>query len=223
MTPPPRECLAFDAGASRTGIAWVRVDEHGWFHVALGHHLLNDDRYLLAIIADAGRRGAMFASETLIGWAYQACRVQGLVETARAEGRLLELARAAGGEPVKLAAKDWRGELCRSGTASNEQIRIVVEGLCKTMPTLPCRAREHVLDAAGLGIVAIARAHGRSVRLPPAVSVALFHQQAVEKATRAERKARGETTPKERRSLTRAQSGRRSAAGKRSWAARRSV
>jgi hypothetical protein len=230
MTNPTRIALAADPGPTRSALALVTVDDAGWFHIGLGHHIDNEDRYLRSVIAHAATNGALFAIESIFGFAYEAKRVQALCETTRMEGRLMEIIRAAGAASHLVPAREWRGELCGTETPSDEQVRIVVEGLCRTIPTIRAEARAHVYDAAGLAIVAIARGMRRRVVLPPAVRIALMAQQAVDQAARtakrAAKKARAAAgLPPEtaRRSITRAQSGRRSAAGKRSWAARRST
>lgn len=166
--------------------------------------------------------GALVAVEQLIGYAYEAKRVQALIETARVEGRLIEVARRRGFEPVLIAAKEWRGALCRSESASDDQVRIVVEGLLHGIPALRAVERPHVYDAAGLAIVALARAAVLPLCLPAPVETALWRQQQAEKSARTAARAAGGAA-KEPRGMTRLQRGRRSEGGRKGRGRRRST
>jgi Holliday junction resolvasome RuvABC endonuclease subunit len=223
--PPPAivaRALGIDPGPTRTAVAVVVVDASGRFAIELGMHVMSHDPWLRAVMRDVARRGGTAAQEGLVGYAYEAKRVQALVETARAEGRFLEAAAAAELPITEIGAREWRGELCRAENASDEQIRIVVEGLCVTRPTLRADARAHVYDAAGVAIVHLARRFRRRIALPSRVEIALARQQAADKHSRTvkradtiARAAAGLPPAGEKRSITRAQSKRRSDAQKR--------
>lgn len=229
-------CFAVDCGPTRSGAALVELAD-GWHRILWGGHPESRGAELLTQIRSAARVGAIFAIERLQGYAYEAKRVAQLIETAQAEGLidgaaaeiyLQEAAdRALTGRPplprlapLPITARDWRGELCRSSTASDAQIRLVVEGMCPVRPTLKAEVRPHVWDAAGLAIVALARENGRPVVLPPSVSAGLHNLQVDEKRSRAARKARGEPLGAETRWPTKAQRERRGAAAKRGWVTR---
>jgi len=234
--------FAIDPGPTRSGAALVELREDGWVHIVWGGHVESAGAELRQHMRSAARVGAIVAIEHLHGYAYQAKRVAQLLETAQAEGEIRGRAEqnwveaaadpmcaahalvVAGAlpSPRAIEAVDWRGELCRSKTASDEQIRVVVEGICPVRPTLKADARPHVYDAAGLAIVALARANNRRIELPASVNRALHLQQEAEKAKRAERKAAGlPAVDATKRSATRAQSARRSEAARRGWAERK--
>lgn len=202
----------------------------GWPAILWGGHVESHGPELRTQLVAAIQRGALIAIEHLQGYAYEANRVAQLIETGHAEGRILErtlaiieAARPAGrvSKVREITASDWRGALCRTERASDEQIRLVVEGLCKVRPVVKADARPHIWDAAGLAIVALARENGRAIHLPPAVSAALHVKQQEEKADRADKKARGTVTALQKRFPTRKQSERRSAAAKAASAARK--
>lgn len=240
--------FAVDPGPTRSGAALVELLESGWLAILWGGHVENHGPELAAQIASAARADVFFVCEKLEGYAFQASRVAQLMETAKAEERIVrdvEIAIeraaierrarsvAASGLPnpfpalpttalARVTAGDWRGELCRSKTASDAQIRLVVEGLCPVRPALKADARPHVYDAAGLGIVALARANGRRIELPASVSSALHVMQVSEKADRSARRAKGlPAVEKTKRSPTRAQTARRSEAAKAGWSKRK--
>lgn len=213
--------LGIDSGSTRSGLAMVRLDPDGWLHIDHGAHLDNEADAIRWLVTNCHQRLGVVALERIHGFAYEAKRVQALIETARFEGRMLELCRVLKTKVVAFAAREVRGELCRSPTASDEQVRIVVEGLTKTRPVLSAEARPHVYDAAAAAILAIVRGSGRKLLLPKAVEQALFLAQRQERAARgAKKKAGAPEAPK--RVLTRAQRSRRSAASTKAWAERRS-
>lgn len=228
--------LGIDAGGTRSGIALVRLDPQGWMHIDYGAHLDNESDAIRRAIVDCTQRLGVVAIETLVGFAYEAKRVQALVETARFEGRVLELCRMLGesrrlqttgiedelartATVAQYSAGEVRGALCRSRTASDEQVRIVVEGVTLTRPQLLAVARPHVYDAALTAIYTIGRSLAHGWHLPPAVEQRLHEQRERERASRAAKKAAG-APPAEKRSPTRAQSKRRSEAATRAWRGR---
>jgi hypothetical protein len=162
--------------------------------------------------------------ERLIGFAYEAKRVQALIETARQEGHVEELASHGPYRLVRGAsAAEVRGWLCRAPQASDEQVRVVVEGLAPTRPAMLAVDRPHIYDAAAVALFAMHEHLGRRLVLSSALERALFDQQQKDQSSRAakrEAKANGTFVP-EKRSLTRAQSQRRSAASKQAWAIRK--
>jgi hypothetical protein len=151
-----RLAFAVDPGPSRSGAAIVELLDSGWLSIVWGGHVENHGPELRQQIANAARLDALFVCEKLEGYAYQASRVAQLMETAKAEERIVrdielaidaaavehrERSVAVSGLPnplpivrtcalARVTAGDWRGELCRSKTASDAQIRLVVEGLC---------------------------------------------------------------------------------------------
>lgn len=238
MIPPVTLCFAVDPGPTRSGCALVRLEPTGWPSILWGGHVDSNGTEIRTQLRSAATQGAIIAIEHLQGYAYQAKRVAALIETGQAEGLIkglaeLELREAfiddklAGRSvsasrlgPRQLTASDWRGALCRSATASDAQIRLVVEGLCKVRPAPKADARPHIWDAAGLAIVALARENGRAITLPPALSGALHQLQVEEKGERADRKARGTVEALQKRFPTRKQTENRAAAAKRGWQTR---
>jgi Holliday junction resolvasome RuvABC endonuclease subunit len=212
--------LGIDSGATRTGVALVRLDPSGWLHIDQGAHLDNESDALRWMVTNTHQRLGAIAIEQIVGFAYEAKRVQALVETARFEGRMLELCRFLKAQVSAFAAGEVRGELCRCRTAGDDQVRIVVEGLTKTRPALTADVRPHVYDAAAAAILAIIRATGRPLVLPPAVNAALHASQRDAKARRAAKRAGNELVAVPRK-LTRAQSKRRSDAATKAWTGRR--
>jgi Holliday junction resolvasome RuvABC endonuclease subunit len=230
--------LAADPGPTRSGVAVVSFDGRR-FELRHGAHLrfgggviaagvhepiagLADVEFLLDDLVEAG---GVFAVEELVGWAYEAKRVQALVETGRIEGRFILAAIARGLVPRLVPAKDWRGALCRSETASDEQVRVMVEGLIPDVPHFRCEERPHIYDAAGLAIVALCREAGVQIPRTPELEQALVLQQAADKSARAAKRAKkaaGELAP-EQRGMTRGQRARRRAGAKQGWATRRST
>ncbi len=209
--------LALDPGPSRTGAALVELPPGAsWPRVLRAGHLELDQA--LAWVAEAVQWQQRVAVEMIVGYAYQASRVAGLVETARVEGRLMEAARGGPHDCLAMPAAEWREQLCGSRTASDDQVRVVVEGTARGIPKLGYRERPHVYDAIGLGIVALWRAHAplgphRQVKLPDAVLRALFRVQSDERQARSSKPAK----PAAKRAPTRAQSKRRSDAAKAAW------
>lgn len=203
--------LAVDPGPSKSGAAVVEL-VGGWPTVLRAGHL---ERWELEVwLVQAVADHTFLAIEEIQGYAYEAKRVAQLVETARVEGWIAgRWFIGSQRPPLCTAAADWRQRLCGSRTASDEQVRIVVEACARGIPRVGCRARSHVLDAVGLAIDAIARLSGRALDLPPAAARALLLQQQTEKLGRGLRAVT-------KRAPTRAQSARRSAAAKRGWAGR---
>lgn len=218
---PTTVALGIDIGPTRSGAALVELDANGWVHIVWGGHVETAGRELRQQIENVRRIDAVFAVETIQGFAYQSSRVAQLIETARAEGDVIRMAVDMGLSAERFTAPEWRGELCRSKTASDDQIRIAIEGICITRPTLKADARPHVYDAAGVAIVALARELGRKLVLPAHIEMEIHRQREREKSIRESRKARGEVAPAEKRRPTRAQTKKRSEASKKSWEARR--
>lgn len=215
------KALGLDPGSSRTGFAWIEIRADGWPSLISGAHAENDGAEIANQLRAAAQGGHLVAVEQIV-MAFRRGSQIALIEAAKAEEGIVRDARSLGANVVRLTAHDWRGELCRSKTASDEQIRIVIEGMCPVRPALKADARPHVYDAAGVAIVALARALGRRIELPPSVSQALALQQLEERARRGARKAAGLTAvAAEKRRPTRAQTKRRSEVGKRAWAGRK--
>lgn len=209
--------LALDPGPTRTGAALLELSPSGWPLVLRAGHL--DRRELEVWLVEAQQLGRTVAVEQVQGYAYEASRVAQLVETARAEGWIDGRVRGAS-RLLWASAAEWREQLCGSKVASDDQIRLVVEGLACGLPHVGSRERPHVMDAVGLGIVALARLGDVTIRTPEAVLRALLRLQAEEKLGRQLKRASGSSTQTEKRRPTRSQTARRSAAAKRGWAGR---
>ncbi len=215
----PVEIVAIDVGPTRCGVAHVRALGLGKFRVVAGAHVEFASPWLNALLRSAAQRGAAAALEVLVGYAYEAKRVAQLIETARVEGRLLERVHALGARQVETrSAGEWRGALCGSPRATDAQVRIAVEGLCTVAPALGSDEREHVLDAAGLGVVVLSGLRREAIRLPSSVQLALIRQRAADAELAAAKRARGAS--KTKRAPTVAQRERKSRAAKAAWARR---
>ncbi len=124
-------------------------------------------------------------------YAFNQGRVKEMVRTARMEGQLLALARAAGIEPMTCSAGEARGELCRAANASDAQVALVVEALVEGAPRDMRKAdRQHVYDACLYGLVGLTRL-GARFKLPPEAERALHVLRAQERAKAA---AKGKAT-----------------------------
>jgi hypothetical protein len=214
--------LGFDPGPTYSGIARV-VYEGGQFRITYGAHLDNSTDAWRHWVSVTQREGGIVALESIHGYAYEAKRVQALNETTRQEGRIEERAKVIGVQLIPLPAGKVRGVLCRAPNASDEQIRVVIEGITAARPHVLAEQRAHIWDAAGAAIVAIVERLKLPLRLPGAVELALLQQKEADKVKRSakrEAKANGTFVP-EKRSLTRAQTQRRSAASKQAWAIRK--
>ncbi|WP_437309939.1 hypothetical protein [Sorangium sp. So ce388] len=229
--------LAFDPGPTRQGVAVVSFDGRrfemrygahlrfgGGFTAAGAHEPLFGAGQVDALLDDIAEARGIVVIEQIVGFAYDQYRVQALVETSRTEGRLLELARARGIEPLFLEALDVRGELCRTRKASDGQVRVVVEGMLHGIPAhLTEEQRVHIYDAAALGMVALCRVARVKMPRTPEVEAALVRQKALDEVARAAKRAKkaaGEL-PSEKRGLTRGQRARRRAGAKHGWETRR--
>lgn len=177
--------FAIDPGPAKCGAAVVRCVD-GWTEVVKAGHIERDK--LSGWLAESSKCGHILAIEQLAGYAYAPTRVAHLIETARMEGWIM--GRWAGGLPFVVPASKWRGELCGSPTAGDEQVRIVVEALARSVPKLGYRERPHVLDAIGLGIAVLSRLTQVRTSLPPEAARALLLRQHVEKAARRRKPSR---------------------------------
>jgi Holliday junction resolvasome RuvABC endonuclease subunit len=204
--------LGLDSGPSKSGAALVRLDDAGWPHIEIGGHYENDSPELRRLIQRAAMVRATVGVEHVVH-AFSKKNEAAIIETARVEGRFEERAIGYGATVVQIEARSWRGQLTGSPRASDKQIRIAIEGLCKTLPGGKAVEREHVYDAAGVAIAALAIRTGRAVSVPAAVMAQVHAQREYERATRGQK---AET----KRSPTRAQTKRRSKAAKAAWAAR---
>jgi Holliday junction resolvasome RuvABC endonuclease subunit len=213
-------CLGIDPGATRSGLSLVRLDPNGWLNIDYGAHVDNETDAWRQMVTSTIQRGGVIVLEMIVGYAYDAFRVQPLVETGRMEGRVLELVRLLKGKVITVEALDVRGRLCRSRKASDAQVQIVVEGVTRGRPAhLTQEAKTHIYDAAAAAIDQIAQASGRPLVVPAEVEARLHLQREADKVERAARRAGGGEKPK--RSLTRAQSERRSKGAKQAWAIRK--
>lgn len=224
---------AFDPGPTYTGWALLywdgRVPHYvdgghipfggGFVRAADGSVEPDTSARVRALMEDAARVGGVIAIEQIVGYAYDAKRVQALLETTRIEGDLKRLARSLGITPFFVTCKAARGLLCRAETASDAQVAIVVEALVHGAPKhLAKDRRQHIYDAALYGLGALWR-RGVRLTLSPEAETELFRQQAADKAARAQKRVktlRGEVSP-ETWKPTREQRRRRVAGTQKSW------
>lgn len=212
--------LALDPGPTRIGAALLELPPMAsWPRVIRAGHVELDEARRW--VAEAVALGHHVAVETIVGYAYQASRVAGLVETARVEGRLLEAAKRLDERLLHaVEASVWRESMLGTRTPSDDQIRVVVEGVVRDIPQLGCRVRPHAYDAMGLALYVMAKERsGRGAfQLPPETARKLFLLQQQEKAERA-----AKPPQKTKRAPTRSQTTRRSQAAVAAWAKRRAV
>lgn len=211
--------LALDPGPTRIGAALLELlPMASWPRVLRAGHVELDEARRW--VAEAVALGHHIAVETIVGYAYQASRVAGLVETARVEGRLLEAAKRLDERLLHaVEATVWREAMLGTRTPSDDQIRVVVEGVVRDIPQLGHKVRPHAYDAMGLALYVMAKERFRSgaFRLPPETARKLFLLQQQEKAERAS----GSRPKKTKRAPTRSQTTRRSQAAVAAWAKRR--
>ena len=186
--------LALDPGATRTGVAAIGLSPMGWGHIIFGGHLENDGPEIHAWLRaaclplEAGGLDCPIAVEEIVGEVYKGRTGAHLMEACKAEGAFVDFARRQLATLYRIPARTWRAELCRAQGASDAQVRIAIEGCFKTIPPMKAEVRPHVYDAAGLGLVVLARYGGRTLRLPPAVEAAIHLQRERERVAR-ERKS----------------------------------
>lgn len=149
--------LAIDPGTRRHG--WCLLSREGSGPVEpvyWGHDDI--DRVLREV-----QTASLVVIETPGGYAYSAARVSGLLETAHSAGLLHGVAVTSGARVSRCTAETWRRALTGSGQASDGAIetaltRYVAAGQLARLPETRLRAElAHVLDACGLGLVALTR------------------------------------------------------------------
>lgn len=195
-------CQATDPGPTRSGSAYLEATSDGRINVLRGWYLAHSRQRFGGEIEWLRRQGGFFVLETIRGQVYNARRTAQLFETKEVEGRMAETCEANGLEPVRLTAPEWRQELCGDKSASDEQVRLVVELICGDevvvghgpggvpikekvlLPSLSSDHRAHVYDAIGLGIVALSRALKMPLRLPAYVLQKLDALRASERGHR---------------------------------------
>lgn len=150
--------LGIDPGPTRCGWALVEIDgARPPAFVAGGHHPAED---LRAQIDKADR----VALEWLAPGLFERARHDSLIDTARVEGGLLWLLRAIDAPLIKLSAGQWRGDVCRNSSASDDLIAEVVGRRVTGLRALSATERAHVFDAIGV-VLAAACGPGEQVRL----------------------------------------------------------
>lgn len=158
-------CLFVDVGPTRSAYAHVVALLTGQ-PVVKGVWFLEYDRAwiqgrLADMVAHAPYRDsswATFAIETIGGEVYAGRSAAQLFETKRVEGRIAAVAEADGITPLQVAANDWRKTLVGNTHASNAQIAAAVRGIMgDTLPVMPPKVAEHMMDAIGGALVVLAR------------------------------------------------------------------
>src|SRR5687767_8009535 len=110
--------MAYDPGPTYSARGAIRVDERGHIHFVAGERReLNarrpaDADKLRSELAWVKAEGGLAAVEAIRGFAYQANRVQALLETARIEEQIVLTGLAVGLPVVELDAPSIRRELC---------------------------------------------------------------------------------------------------------------
>ena len=169
--------IGIDCGSEKTGFACVEI-RNGIASLTAGAH--EPIEWLRPTRADA-----VYAIEQIQGYAFNPARVKHLVETARNEGRALEMLHNR--DVVVFTAREARGEFCRSPRASDNQVRIVVEALLSIDLRIKAAIRPHVYDAALVAMLALRR-RGHALKLPNDAEVRLLSLQALENEKRTQKK-----------------------------------
>lgn len=150
--------LGIDPGPTRCGWALVEIDgARPPAFVAGGHHPAEDLRPQI-------ERADRIALEWLAPGLFERKRHDGLIGTARVEGGLLWYITAADRHLIRLSAGQWRADVCRNGSASDELIAEVVGRRVTGLRSLSATERAHVNDAIGV-VLAAACGPGEQVRL----------------------------------------------------------
>lgn len=205
-TPPTvtilARCQATDPGPTRSGSCYLEATSDGRINVQRGWYLPHSRTRFAGEMEWLKRQGGFFVIETIQGQVYNARRTAQLFETKEVEGRMLETAEAAGLEPVRITAREWRMALCGDAAASDEQVRLVVELICGDevvvghgpggipirekvlLPSVSSDHRVHIYDAIGLGIVALAKRLNMPLCLPEYVKRKLLELQIAERSRR---------------------------------------
>lgn len=166
--------IGIDCGSERCGFARVDAMPDGSCRLVSGCH--EPAEWLRP-----PRKDAVYAVEQIQGYAFNPSRVKHLVETARNEGRVMEMLH--GCDVIMFSAREARGEFCRTPRASDNQVRIVVESLLVIEPKLKASIRAHVYDAALVAMLALRR-RGVALKMPNDAEVRLISLQALENEKR---------------------------------------
>lgn len=160
-------------------------------HRVVGYYSDDDLAWLRARVTEARDNSGSVAAEQIIGWAYEASRVQALVETARSEGYLLGIARMLAAKHTFYSAGEVRAALVGDKAASDARVAVVVEWAFgkAVRERFKATERPHVYDGALLAMYAIAQATKRRITLPPRILGELARLQAEEKAARTVKRA----------------------------------
>ncbi len=124
-----------------------------------------------------------------------------LIDTKDAEAALVCLAYEAGAAPdqvLRIPAVSWRKDMGIQPPRTDPQVAIVVEWAygANALANLDTASREHVYDALGLAVVAVARKMGRRIQIPANVAAAVYAEwQAAKAASKAKKQAKAAAEP----------------------------
>jgi len=114
MPSPSLHCRSVDPGPSRSAVAYLsysdgrfRLIEGCWRRLDVLHDR-SDRIWMEGKLEETREDGGLFAVETIVGFAFQASRVQQLLETTRVEGALLTLGVVHGLDPIEIPAGDGK-------------------------------------------------------------------------------------------------------------------
>lgn len=166
-------CLAVDVGPTRSAWAFLVLLADGRVLVRWARYAENSEAQLandLLALREGGEHG-LFALEQIDGAVYAYKGAGGrkyhrnhkpIFETQRVETLLTDWARRRGVTARPYAARHWRKVLTGDAGPTDKQIRIAVEGLFRdgttgalALPAMTSKEREHLMDAIGLGYVAL--------------------------------------------------------------------
>lgn len=149
-----------------------------------------DIAWVRARVEDVGPTGMVLA-ESVVGFAFEACRVAALCETTRAEGVLWGMCRVLGIRHKFYSAKQVRAALCYDPVANDAMVACVTEHLFgkSIREQLKATGREHVYDAMLLAAHGLCLDAGVKIVLPAKIHAELARLKSVAKAASSVKKA----------------------------------